>query len=225
MNGTQEEYLGDVLDSSKHLLLLINDILDISKVEAGKLKFEPSKVDLKPLLENSLVMFKEKTFKHGKDLSIATDNIPETITADERKLKQILYNLLSNAAKFTPDGGKILLMARTVDCVVRPGLRWEDSEEFRIIEEHIDVSKIIETECKKCVELSVSDTGIGIKPEHQEKIFDPFEQVDGSSSRKYQGTGLGLSLTKKFVELHGGKIWEVSKGEGKGSTFSFTIPI
>jgi PAS domain S-box-containing protein len=225
LNGTQEEYLGDVLDSSKHLLLLINDILDISKVEAGKLKFEPSKVDLKTLLENSLVMFKEKTFKHGIDLSIAIDHIPETITADELKLKQILYNLLSNAVKFTPDDGKIVLTARMVDCVVRPGLRWEDSEELCIIEEHIDASKTVETECRKCVELSVSDTGIGIKSEHQEKIFDPFEQIDGSSSRKYQGTGLGLSLTKKFVELHGGKIWVESKGEGKGSTFSFTIPI
>jgi PAS domain S-box-containing protein len=225
LNGTQEEYLGDVLDSSKHLLLLINDILDISKVEAGKLKFEPSKVDLKTLLENSLVMFKEKTFKHRIDLSMATDQIPETITADERKLKQILYNLLSNAVKFTPDGGKIVLMARTVDCIVRPGLRWRDSEELRIIEEHIDASEDVETECRKGVELSVSDTGVGIKPEQQERIFDPFEQVDGSSSRKYQGTGLGLSLTKKFVELHGGKIWVESRGEGKGSTFSFTIPM
>ena len=225
LNGTQEEYLGDVLNSSKHLLLLINDILDISKVEAGKLKFEPSEVELKPLLENSLVMFKEKSFRHGIDLSIVTDHIPETITADERKLKQILYNLLSNAMKFTPDHGKVLLIARTVDCLVRPGLRWGDPEDLQIIEDPVDISDSPDGISRKCVEFSVSDTGIGIKPENQEKIFNPFEQIDGSTSRKYQGTGLGLSLTKKFVELHGGKIWVESNGDGEGSTFSFTIPI
>ena len=225
LNETQEEYLGDVLGSSNHLLSLINDILDISKVEAGKLKFQPSEINLKPFLKNSLVMFKETSFKHGIDLSMVTDQIPETITADERKLKQILYNLLSNAVKFTPDGGKVLLTARTVDCVVRPGLRWGDPEKLQIIEDQIEPSISVETKCRKCVEFSVSDSGIGIKPEHQDKIFNPFEQIDGSSSREYQGTGLGLSLTKKFVELHGGKIWVESEGEGKGSTFSFTIPI
>ena len=127
--------------------------------------------------------------------------------------------------KFTPDGGKVLLIARTVDCVVRPGLRRGDPEDLQIIEDQIDASVSVETECRKCVEFSVSDSGIGIKQEHQDNIFDPFEQIDGSSSRKYEGTGLGLSLTKKFVELHGGKIWVESEGEGKGSTFSFTIPI
>jgi signal transduction histidine kinase len=231
LNETQEEYLGDVLGSSNHLLSLINDILDISKVEAGKLKFQPSEINLKPFLENSLVMFKETSFKHGIDLSMVTDQIPETIMADERKLKQILYNLLSNAVKFTPDGGKVLMIARMVDCVVRPGLRRDDPEDLQIIEDQIVIedqiepSISVETKCRKCVEFSVSDSGIGIKPEHQDKIFNPFEQIDGSSSREYQGTGLGLSLTKKFVELHGGKIWVESEGEGKGSTFSFTIPI
>ena len=225
LNGSQEEYLGDVLDSSKHLLSLINDILDLSKVEAGKLKLELSDFNLESLLESSLVMFKEKSFKHGIDLSIVTDQIPETITADERKLKQVLYNLLSNAMKFTPDGGKVLLIARKVDCVVRPGLRCGDPEDLRIIEDQIDLGDDPDVEFRECVEFSVSDTGIGIKPEHQKTIFDPFEQVDGTSSRKYQGTGLGLSLTKNLVELHGGKIWVESKGEGNGSTFNFIISL
>jgi signal transduction histidine kinase len=225
LNGSQVEYLGDVLDSSKHLLSLINDILDLSKVEAGKLKLELSDINLESLLESSLVMFKEKSFKHGIDLSIVTDQIPETITADERKLKQIFYNLLSNAMKFTPDGGKVLLIARTVDCVVRPGLRCGDPEDLRIIEDQIDIGEAPDVEFRGCVEFSVSDSGIGIKLEHQENIFNPFEQADGSSSRKYQGTGLGLSLTKNLVELHGGKVWVESKGEGKGATFNFIIPI
>jgi PAS domain S-box-containing protein len=225
LNETQEEYLVDVLDSSKHLLLLINDILDLSKVEAGKLELEASGIDPRILIDNSLLMFKEKFFKHGIELSTDVDHIPETITADERKLKQILYNLLSNAVKFTSDGGKVCLSAKMVDCIVRPGLRSGDPESLQIIAGGNGMGEIKGKKHRKCVKFSVSDTGIGIKPEDQERIFSPFEQVEGSASRKYQGTGLGLSLTKKLVELHGGKIWVKSEGEGKGSTFSFSIPV
>ena len=105
MNETQTEYLTDIHDSGAHLLSLINDIMDLSKVEAGKLELQPSRVDLRSLLENSLTMIKEKSLKHGIKLSNHYNGVPDTITADERKLKQIMYNLLSNAVKFTPDGG------------------------------------------------------------------------------------------------------------------------
>jgi PAS domain S-box-containing protein len=225
LNETQEEYLDDVLQSSKHLLLLINDILDLSKVEAGKLELDASNINPRILVDNSLIMFKEKSFKHGIELSSDVDHVPETIIADERKMKQILYNLLSNAVKFTPDGGKVRLSAQLVDCIVRPGLRSGDSESLEIIAGENGRSKVNGKKHRKCVKFSVSDTGIGIKTENQDRIFSPFEQVDGSSSRRYQGTGLGLSLTKKLVEIHGGKIWMKSEGEGKGSTFNFIIPI
>lgn len=117
LNETQSEYLGDVLASSKHLLSLINDILDLSKIEAGKMEIDPSEVQLRLLLENSLIMIKEKALKHGINVAAIIENIPDTIQADERRVKQILYNLLSNAVKFTPDGGAD--SARGATC--RPG--------------------------------------------------------------------------------------------------------
>ena len=123
LDATQEEYLNDVLNSSKHLLALINDILDLSRVEAGKLRFEVSEVNLNACLLNSLIMVKEKATKHGIQLETNFDSLKGTITADERKLKQILYNLLSNAVKFTPDGGKVILNAENTYCKVRPGRR------------------------------------------------------------------------------------------------------
>ncbi len=198
INDIQEEYLNDVLSSSKHLLSLINDILDLSKVEAGKLKLEATEIELRILLENSLMMIKEKSMKN--QIKLSTDiheDVPETIIADERKLKQIVYNLLSNAVKFTPAGGQILLNSKRV--------RRNDSDEF--------------------VEISLTDTGIGLKDEDQERIFGHFEQVENSMSRKFQGTGLGLALTRQLVELHNGKIWVESQGEGKGSTFRIVLPI
>ena len=194
LNQRQARYVNNVLTSGNHLLTLINDILDLSKVESGKMELELSRVNIKSLLENSIVMVKEKSLKHGISLDL---NIPDEladleIRADELKLKQIIFNILSNAAKFTPDGGAI-----TVE------VRQEEAE----------------------LAISVSDTGIGIKPEDQERIFSEFEQVDSSYARKHQGTGLGLALTRRLLELHGGRIWVESEGEGKGSTFTFVIPI
>ena len=195
LNDVQEEYLNDALQSSRHLLSLINDILDLSKVEAGKLELQISDVNLRELLENSLVMVNEKAMKHGLKISTQLNEMPETIHADERKLKQIVYNLLSNAVKFTPSGGAIRLSANVV----------ASDGNF--------------------IEISVEDTGIGIAKEDLERIFNPFEQADGLSSRSYKGTGLGLSLAKQLVELHKGRIWAESKGKGKGSTFRFVIPV
>ena len=225
LNEQQDEYLNDIHQSSKHLLSLINDILDLSKVEAGKLDLEFDYVELMSVLKNSLVMIKEKAMKNGINLTTNADSDSLTIQADKRKLKQIIYNLLSNAVKFTNSGGSIWLNVYKVNCVIRPGLRWDDPEYLKILEEGVQGDPSEDKSPIKCVKISVSDTGIGLNYEDRERVFRPFEQADGSASRRYQGTGLGLSLTKRLVQLHGGKIWVDSEGEGKGSTFSFVIPI
>ena len=229
LNDQQEEYLTDVHSSSKHLLSLINDILDLSKVEAGKLELDITEFLIEPVLKNSLVMVKEKAMKHGINLSAHTDSLPAIIEADERKFKQIIYNLLSNAVKFTGEGGAVIVDACTVNCILRSGLRWDDPEHLQLLEEGLQgpLNSPEDTENLhiECIKIQVSDNGIGLKPADWERIFKPFEQADGSASRHYQGTGLGLSLTKKLVQMHGGKIWVESDGEGKGSKFSFVIPI
>ena len=211
LNAKQTEYLTDVLHSSNHLLSLINDILDLSKVESGKLELYNSDVHLKKMLKNSLVMIKEKAQKHAITLSTNFEDVPETIEGDARKLKQILYNLLSNAVKFTPDGGQICLSAGRY--FNEPCCQSEDDPRPIGI-------------CQgEFIEISVKDNGIGLKNGDMERIFNPFEQVESSRNRKYQGTGLGLSLTRKFVELHHGWIWAESDGEGAGACFRFIIPI
>ncbi|MCK4640787.1 MAG: response regulator [Candidatus Marinimicrobia bacterium] len=194
LNKKQAKYINNILISGRHLLQLINDILDLSKVEAGKMELETSKVNINSLLENSMIMIKEKAMKHGVKLNLNINQkiLGLNILADERKLKQIVFNLLSNAVKFTPEGGSITTSA------YREG---------------------------KDLFINVSDTGIGIKPEDQERIFGKFEQVDSSYARQKQGTGLGLALTSQLVKLHGGRIWVESEGEGKGSSFTFVIPI
>jgi PAS domain S-box-containing protein len=220
LNEVQEEYLNDVLQSSRHLLSLINDILDLSKVEAGKLELEVTDVHLPMLLEGSLGMVKEKALKHGIQLMTRIDGIPEVIQADERKFKQILYNLLSNSVKFTPDGGSVILSAWY--------LSFREGQWFTGDREAVFLPLDGDDKFRKggrLIDISVQDTGIGIKREDLERIFDPFEQGDNSASRRYQGTGLGLSLTKKLVELHGGRIWAESEGQGKGSRLTFVIPV
>ncbi|UCF94146.1 MAG: HAMP domain-containing histidine kinase [Desulfobacterales bacterium] len=220
LNEIQEEYLNDVLHSSRHLLSLINDILDLAKIEAGKMELKDSDVKLKALLQNSLNMFKEKAMQHNIKLSLDIDGIPEIIRADERKFKQIIYNLLSNAVKFTPDGGSIALEA----C------------HLSFVDGHLqgrDGSKIPwplnnapgPAAPSNFVKIAVKDTGIGLRQTDLERIFAPFEQGDHSIDGIQAGTGLGLSLTKNFVELHGGRIWGESEGEGKGTTFRFVIPV
>ena len=194
LNDRQGKYADNIMTSGRHLLELINDILDLSKVEAGKMELELGKTNIKNLLENSLIMIKERALKHNisLDLQISDELTDLEIQADERKLKQIMFNLLSNAVKFTPDGGEIRVEAK------------QDGEGLII---------------------SVWDTGIGIKPEDQERIFETFEQVGSEDTRNQQGTGLGLALTRRLTELHGGRIWLESEGEGRGSTFSIVIPI
>jgi PAS domain S-box-containing protein len=216
LNEIQAEYLSDVLASSRHLLSLINDILDLSKVEAGKLQLEVREVFLPALLQNSFTMIKEKSMNHGIQLQMEIDGIPEQIRGDERKLKQILYNLLSNAVKFTRDGGVVTLAASRL---------FSQDHRWRREDESVGPIPFAPSSTGEWVKISVRDTGIGLKAEDLERIFAPFEQADNSASRRFQGTGLGLSLTRKLVELHGGRIWAESGGEGKGSIFTFVIPV
>lgn len=191
LNEKQEEYLHDILSSGQHLLALINDILDLSKVEAGKMELEPAVFNLRELLEGSLVMIKERALAHGLTLSLDIAKEIDTFVGDERKVKQILFNLLSNAVKFTPDRGKVSVSAIKTDGAVH---------------------------------VVVRDTGIGIAVEDQQQIFEAFQQVGKGTVGKTEGTGLGLALTKKFVELHGGQMW-VESCVGQGSAFTFTLPI
>jgi signal transduction histidine kinase/HAMP domain-containing protein len=190
INAKQEDYLSDIHSSGRHLLALINDILDLSKIEAGRMELEPSDFDVPTALQNALTLVRERAQRHGIALSLDIDPAVRELRADERKFKQILVNLLSNAVKFTPDGGRVALRARPVE---------------------------------NGLEVSVSDTGIGIAPEDQEKVFEEFRQVGGDYKTKQEGTGLGLALARKFVELHGGVI-SVQSELGKGATFTFTIP-
>ena len=212
LNPTQSEYLNDVLHSGRHLLSLINDILDLAKVEAGKLELNRTQVELADLLKSSLIMVQEKAQENNIRLAIELEALPESIAADERKLKQIVYNLLSNALKFTPAGGKVVLRAGRGNGGGPPG--------DGTCPDHRPPSD----RPGSFIQISVQDSGIGIKPEDAERIFDPFQQLAEGLNRSYQGTGLGLSLTRQLVELHGGRIWAESGGEGAGSTFIFTVP-
>jgi signal transduction histidine kinase len=191
VNDRQAEYLQDILDSGRHLLSLINDILDLSKVEAGRLDLELGRFHMPTALDNALTLVRERASRHGITLHVSVDAGLGEITGDERKVRQVLLNLLSNAVKFTPDGGQVSVGATVDDGVVT---------------------------------VSVSDTGVGIAPEDQEAIFEDSRQVGRNHARKQEGTGLGLTLAKKFVELHGGKIW-VRSQVGQGSTFTFTLPV
>jgi signal transduction histidine kinase/CheY-like chemotaxis protein len=191
LNAKQEEYLDDVLLSGRYLLSLINDILDLSKVEAGRMELELSTFDLRQLLEGSLVMVKERALAHGITLSLDIADGVDTVTGDERKVKQVLFNLLSNAVKFTPDRGKVGITATQADAMVQ---------------------------------VAVWDTGVGISADDQQRIFEEFQQVGQGLAGKTEGTGLGLTLAKKFVELHGGTMW-VESTPGHGSTFTFILPV
>ncbi|MEK7699211.1 MAG: ATP-binding protein, partial [Planctomycetota bacterium] len=226
--------LKDIWESGKHLLRLINDILDLSKVEAGKMELELSEFDVKELINGCLVLFKEKALRHNIKLS---ESIPEgigNIIADERKIKQIILNLLGNAFKFTPDGGSVSVSARRVrssELGVRreekspltPLLQRGESPPLAKGEEGGFIKNNSELDFDY-IEITIEDTGIGIAPEDMEKLFQPFQQLESVLTKQYEGTGLGLKLCKDFVELHGGRIWAESE-LGKGSRFLFTVPI
>ncbi len=220
LNETQKEYITDVLQSSHHLLSLINDILDLSKVEAGKMDLEFKEVSLRALVEQSFAMVREKALKQGIEISEDFNGIPDPIEADERRLKQALFNLVSNAVKFTPAGGRVGVRG---DSIFKRNGSWfkEDGRSL-----NCPIPMEFETaDGRPWALISVEDTGIGIEEGNLERIFTPFEQADGTASRRFQGTGLGLTLARQFVELHGGKVWAEGRGLGKGSIFRFLIPI
>lgn len=213
LNADQEEYLGYVLQSSRHLLDLINDILDLSKVEANKMELDLGDVNIINLLSNSLIMVKEMAHLRGVKLREQFDNqMPAFIRVDERKVKQILFNLLSNAIKFTPDGGVVTVSA------------YYSNDNFVLpVNEHLTTADKL-SEIHKHVRIVVSDTGIGMKKDDLKRIFNPFEQADNTETRDFEGTGLGLALTRKLLELHGGVIWAESAGLGEGSSFQIVLP-
>jgi signal transduction histidine kinase len=219
LNKQQEEYLNDALSSSKHLLSLINDVLDISKIEAGKQSLKLEKLNLISQLDNCLKMLREKTLKKNIGVHFENNGCPKHVWADETKFKQILYNILSNAEKFTPRGGQIKI---TVDCLIRSNGKLIKKDE-QLMEAKVDGGDVTEND-DSFIGISIQDSGIGISGENLKRVFQPFEQVENSISRKYQGTGLGLALVKEFVELHGGKIWAESPGLDKGCTFTFILP-
>ncbi|MDK2892473.1 PAS domain-containing sensor histidine kinase [Methanohalophilus sp.] len=190
LNEKQERYVSNILNSGKHLLNIINDILDLAKVESNDFELSPEKISLPECCNEIKTLMQPLANKKSINLKTNLETEDREIYADKTKIKQIMYNLVNNAIKFTPEYGTV----------------------------EINVKQI-----NNKLQVSVSDTGIGISKKDQEMIFEPFKQVESASNRKYEGTGLGLALVKKYVEMHGGEVWVESK-PGKGSTFSFTIP-
>lgn len=189
----QEHYLRNIHESGKHLLSLINDILDLSKIESGKMQVEYAEINIKALIARSQMFFNESALRHNIKMTTALEDGMLTLEADERQIKQVLVNLISNAVKFTPDGGTVSVSAKEVN----------KGADF--------------------IEISVEDSGIGIKPEDIPRLFQPFQQLGTAYHKGYAGTGLGLALCRQIVELHGGEIRAESE-LGKGSRFIFTLP-
>lgn len=203
----QKRYVNNIYNSGNHLLQLINNILDIAKIESGKMELHYEGFSVQQAISEVEAVIKSLFDRKRQSLSINIEDNVSTIKADRIKFKQIFYNLLSNAVKFTPEGGSIYLNAALID----------ENRSFYSEKSDMCAGK------NRCLKISVTDTGIGIKKEDHERIFSEFEQVDSSFSRRYEGTGLGLALTKKLVELHGGEIF-VESEEGKGSRFTVILP-
>jgi len=189
VNEKQREYLEDILSSGNHLLSLINDVLDLSKVEAGQMELVPAPFSLRETLERGVVMVRERASRNGIDLTLEQAPDVDVVRGDERRVRQVVFNLLSNAVKFTPGGGNVVVGARRVG---------------------------------NEVEVSVKDTGPGIARVDHERVFHEFQQTE--LGERHEGTGLGLALSKRLVELHGGRIWLESE-LGHGSRFVFTLPV
>ena len=188
----QKEYLNDVLNSARHLLQLINAVLDLAKVEAGKMELHPETFPVRQAVEEVTAVIKGIALKKYITVGIEVSEGLDAVTLDQHKFKQVLYNLLSNAVKFTDEGGQVSIRARCLDT------DW--------------------------LEVQVSDTGIGIKAEDIHRLFTEFEQLDSGTTRRFEGTGLGLALTKKIVEFQGGHI-SVESEAGKGSMFTVVLPM
>jgi signal transduction histidine kinase len=212
----QSRYVSNIWQSGKHLLQVINDILDLSKVEAGKLTMAAEALPVVMILEDILTI--ARVLAHKKDQMVEADVEPRLppLRADPVRLKQILFNLLNNAVKFTPDGGRITLTARRV--------AWSGGQPA-------DVSKPMDRMMippidgpNEWLEIKVQDTGVGIRPEDLPRLFQEFTQLESTQDQRHEGAGLGLALTRRLVDMHGGRIWAESEGAGKGSTFTVRLP-
>jgi signal transduction histidine kinase len=190
LNDKQSEYVRDIRGSGHHLLSLINDILDLSKVEAGHMELDVKRVDLRSAIANCLTLIRERAHRQGLHLRCDPASMPAAWDLDERKFKQVVLNLLSNAVKFTPQGGEVGVTARQAD-------------DF--------------------LEIDIWDTGVGIAPADLAAIFEEFRQVRGPGETKHEGTGLGLTLSRRLVALHGGTL-AVQSEPGRGSTFTARFP-
>jgi PAS domain S-box-containing protein len=229
LTDRQKGYLANIHGSGRRLLNIINDILDLSRIELGKMVLEPTMISLSKVLSASLAMQEEKALKHNLKLSLELPTEEEIeLVADETKLKQIMFNLLSNTVKFTPDGGAVRVAARRVR-----GARNEERGSIgKNLDPHACAPKRYSAQERTSnvdrdgdfVEISVEDTGIGIDPKNIPKLFKPFCQFNSPYTKGHGGTGLGLVLTKRMVELHGGRI-RVESEPGKGSRFTFTVPM
>lgn len=206
----QKEYMTDIYESGTHLLSLINDILDLAKIEAGKMELEMTPTDLPTLLESSVSLLKEKAHAHNVRLKLEAEAM-DAVLLDQRKFKQIVFNLVSNAIKFTPNGGDVLVSVSKIERI--PDIATSAETFSKALLEHDGAY----------IALSVADTGIGMQPEALEKLFQPFVQLDSGLTRRYEGSGLGLAIVKQLVELHGG-IMEVKSEVGCGSSFTVFLP-
>jgi PAS domain S-box-containing protein len=215
MSDQQRAFIGDIFSSGKHLLSLINDILDLSKIEAGKMMLDIEPVPISSLFVNSLSIIREKAASRRVRLVMDAAEDLGSINADARKVKQIVYNLLSNAVKFTVEGGQVALHASRVprSAVGQLSGQW-GGRSF----------PLADNEFQEFLAVSVSDSGIGVSPEGIEQLFKPFTQIDSGLARKYEGTGLGLAMVKLLVELHGGSL-AVESAVGEGSRFTFWLPL
>jgi len=209
LNERQFKYANHILSSGRHLLQLINDILDLSKIEAGRQEISRAPFNAEKALENLRAIVRTLASKKSISLQFETEAELPALVADEAKFKQIMYNLLSNAIKFTPDSGKVTVRTTVHDP-----------------DRHTCGPTGAAGRTGNWLRVEVIDTGIGIDPRDQDRIFVEFEQVDSSYGRQQQGTGLGLALTRRLVEMHGGTVWVESAGtEGGGSTFIFLLPL
>jgi PAS domain S-box-containing protein len=237
LNEKQHEHVKEIIDSGKRLLALILDILDFSEAESGSIKLKISIFRLKDILNSSVTVLKEDAMKRNINLSLKIEPDADIeIEADPWKLRQIMFNLLGNAVKFTQDGGSVSVQARLVNS--EQYLKAVNSEQDTVNSNKekkelftkyysLTTGKTDDyslTTDRNFYEISVEDTGIGIKTEDMDKLFGEFSQIESPYTKKYKGTGLGLALTKKLVELHGGRIW-VESEFGKGIKITFVIPI
>ncbi|MEE9522375.1 MAG: ATP-binding protein [candidate division NC10 bacterium] len=213
----QARHVQNIHKAGHQVLQLINDFLDLSKVEAGRIELHRETARIDPLIADAITMMKDQADKIDPIVEFLPEEMLPPLDADPYRVTQILTNLLSNAVKFTPSGGRVTITARRVH---GSGFRVQGKAEG-----DSEPSTMNHERHRDFVEISVHDTGIGIRPEDQTKLFQPFMRLEAALRSQYKGTGLGLAITRYLVEMHGGRIWVESEGEGKGSAFVFTLPV